>query len=212
MPPCLTGHAHLWVAGPVLWGIMPKVHAKENILARNFALRPKTRHEYEFSPTPARVLRAAAHRGLAGPDTSGSSSSGSDDDDAEQQEELEGSSSSGGSEGDGSGSEDDEDEEEEEGGFQGRQLRPALPGEVVEEEGLEEADLLEWGVGALAANPEEQVRRASCSGTDGSWVERMATLHMVGRGAGARRQPALGRLPRPTKPRPPPPPADPAAT
>lgn len=105
--------------------------------------------------------------GLAGPDTSSSEDEdealGSSDDDDDDEGGAGGRAAARGlagpsSEDDEGGSEEDEEGSEEEG-FQGRQPLVALGGGE-EEEPLNEQDLEEWGIGALAANPEEQVRHS----------------------------------------------------
>ena len=95
----------------------------------------------------------ACRRGLAGPDSS-----------SEEENEEEGGSdeeAGSGSEGEGgSGSEEEEEEEEQDDDKVFRQRRPVLPRRgqpEEEEEPLGEAELEEWGVGAMAANPEEPV-------------------------------------------------------
>ena len=130
------------------------------------------------------LLLPVACRGLAGPDSS--SSSGSEDDsEGEDSDDEEGAKAaaaaaagSGSEEEEGeSGSEEDDDEEDEEAGFQGRQRLPAsLGGNEEQEEPLDEADMAEWGVGALAANPEEPV--SACL-TD--WLNQAASKFNQGR-------------------------------
>ena len=114
------------------------------------------------------------HRGLAGPDTSSSDDEENSDEEAgsgsgsEEEDEEEG------------GSEEDEDADEDEKVF--RQRRPVLPrrGAAEEEEPLNEEDLEEWGVGALAANPEEPVRRGCAAGLWGGWAGAACVAGVVG--------------------------------
>jgi hypothetical protein len=102
-------------------------------------------------------------RGLAGPDSSSSEGDSSDEEEAQ-----EGAAAAGAT---GLGTTTDEESEAEEASDSGDdeagppQARRLLPGEPEEDEvPLTEADLQEWGVGALAANPEEQVGRADAWG------------------------------------------------
>ncbi|EFN57460.1 hypothetical protein CHLNCDRAFT_57252 [Chlorella variabilis] len=81
--------------------------------------------------------RWARMRGLAGPEAS-----------SDEEEELAESSSE---------FSDEEEDGEQADGFQGRQQLPAGMDVDEGEEPLNEADLEEWGVGALAANPEEPI-------------------------------------------------------
>lgn len=106
-----------------------------------------------------RCCCCAGCRGLAGPDSSGSE----EDSEEEGSEEDEDAVALGsGSEGEGSGSQGDDDDHV----FRQRRPIPRRRGEQEEgEEPLNDADLAEWGVGALAANPEEPVRRGG-----GGWA------------------------------------------
>ncbi|PRW59387.1 Pre-rRNA-processing esf1 [Chlorella sorokiniana] len=96
--------------------------------------------------------RWARMRGLAGPDSSSSEEEGSEEEAGSGSEEEDEEQEEGGSE------DEDEDGDEDEKVF--RQRRPVLPRRGTaeeEEEPLNEEDLEEWGVGALAANPEEPI-------------------------------------------------------
>lgn len=135
---------------------------------------------------------AAGRRGLTGPESS------SDDEEDEEDEEGAQHGGSGSSEEE-PGSEDDaegSEEEDSDGEAVFRQRRPLVPphkggAEEEGEEPLRPEDLEEWGVGALAANPEEQARR-----------RQLERLQLVGAACRHLAPPCAARLPtNPPRPR-----------
>lgn len=135
-----------WAAGPVLWANIPLNHLP-TFHHMQSPMHPHVPPFWRTSPLcvpasglPSPTVPACQCRGLAGPETS---------DEEEDEEEGEGSSSA-------------EESEEQEEDFRVRPRLTGGPDEEGEEDEVQvavtEADLQEWGVGALAANPEEEVR------------------------------------------------------
>lgn len=172
-----------WAAGPVLRANISSFFSHTTcasaacciaVAAQPPMMRPSC---CRYCSSAACTSLHSTYRGLAGPDTSSS-------EDEEGSEEEAGSGSGSGSEEEDEeegGSEEDEDADEDEKVF--RQRRPVLPRRGTaeeEEEPLNEEDLEEWGVGALAANPEEPVRRGCAAGLWGGWAGAAGVAGLVG--------------------------------
>lgn len=155
----------------MLWSdtLLARLHlisARFPLLVPPPATQPHTAH-------PACLLCCS---GLAGPDTSSSE----DEDEAlgdSDDEEEGGAGGVAAARGLASASDKEEEESSDEEGFAGRQPMVALGGGgEEEEEPLNEEDLEEWGVGALAANPEEPVRHSFDCASEWRAVETLLLL------------------------------------